>query len=196
VRQQVQHALQAGESVDLRCGTAEHDDPALGAEWGPERTVRSDHLYELLVRPAETPPVVVLCGARISGGLNLEAVRLARPVILEGCFSEAPINLNKAQAPAIRLTGCQLCCLAADQLETRGDLDLSRSTTTVVSLRGARVGGDLILDATTLTGGSWPLDLAGATLIPTSHSASWEDRYDHMALVAGGLRVDGDMCSA
>ncbi len=190
---ELRRAVEAGEPVDLRSGNAELDDPVQGAEWGPERTVRAELIYELLVSDARSPRAVVLRGARISGGLNLEAVTLACPFVLDGCFCDRPINLNEAHAPAIRLTGCQLLCLAADQLETRGDLDLSRSTAEIISLRGAHVGGDLVLNATTLTGGSWPLDLAGATLIPPADDASGEDRHDHMALVAGGLSIDGDM---
>ena len=133
----------------------------------------------------------MLRGARISGGLDLEAVTLACPFVLDGCFCDSPINLREAHAQAIRLTGCQLLYVAADQLETRGNLVLSRSTAAIVGLQGAHLGGNLILDATTLTGGSWPLDLGDVSFMLRTYVE--DDRQDHMALVAGGLSIDGDM---
>jgi hypothetical protein len=113
------------------------------------------------------------------------------PFVLDGCFCDRPINLQEAHAPAIRLTGCQLLCVAADQLETRGNLVLSRSTAAIVSLQGVHLGGNLILDATTLAGGSWPLNLAGVSLGPRTYAEN--DRRDHIALVASGLSIDGDV---
>src|SRR5215211_5746209 len=188
---ELRRAVEAGESLDLRSGDADLDDPARGAEWGRERTVRAGVLYQLLVRDARKSRAVVLHGARISGGLNLEAATLACPFVLDQCFCDSPINLQEARAESIRLTGCKLVCVAADRLETRGNLVLSRSTAAIVSLQGARVGGNLIVDATKLTGGSWPLDLADAALIPRRYAE--DDQADNMALVAGGLSVDGDM---
>jgi hypothetical protein len=82
----------------------------------------------------------VLRGARISGGLNLEAATLACPLVLDQCFCDSPINLQEARAESIRLTGCKLVCVAADRLETRSNLVLSGSTAAIVSLQGARVG--------------------------------------------------------
>jgi hypothetical protein len=189
--QELRRTVAAGEPVDLRSGDSELDDPAGGAEWGPERTVRAEHVYELLVGDAELSRAVVVRGARISGGLNLEATTIACPFVLDGCFCDRPINLQEARAETIRITGCQLLCVAADQLETRGNLVLSHSAAAVISLHGARLGGNLILNSTTLTGGSWPINLADASLIPRRYAAA--DREDNMALVAGGLRVDGDM---
>jgi hypothetical protein len=188
---ELRRAVEAGESLDLRSGHADLDDPARGAEWGPERTVRAEVLYQLLVRDARKSRAVVLLGTRISGGLNLEAATLACPFVLDQCFCDSPTNLQEARAETIRLTGCKLVCVAADRLETRGNLVLSGSTAAIVSLQGARVGGNLILNATRLTGGSWPLALADAALIPRRYAE--EDRADNMALVAGGLSVDGDM---
>jgi hypothetical protein len=189
---ELRRAVDTGETVDLRSGNAELDDPVRGAKWGPERTVRAELIYELLVRYATSPRAVVLRGARISGGLNLEAATLACPFILEGCFCDGPINVREAQAPAIRLTGCQLPCVAADQLETRGDLDLSRSNAVIITLQGAHLGGDLLLNGTKLTGGTWPLDLTGVTQIPPADGDSGEDRQDRLALVADGLSIDGN----
>ena len=189
--QRFRRAVAAGEPLDLRSRTSELDDPVHGADWGPERTVHAELLYELLVSSPVPPRAVVVRGARISGGLNLEAVTLACPFVLDGCFCEHPINLQEARAETIRLTGCTLLSVAADRLETRGNLVLSGSTAAIVSLQGARLGGNLILNATTLTGGSWPLDLADAALIPLTYAE--DDRHENVALAAGGMSVDGDM---
>ena len=185
--------METGETVDVRSGDEAFDNPGRGTAWGPERTVRSELLYELLVGYPGACRAIVLQGTRISGALNLEAVSLVGPRILDGCFCDGPINLREAKAPVIRLNGCRLTCLAADQLETRGDLDLSHSTAAIISLRGAHVGGELILYRTTLTGDRWPLSLDGVTLRPPVERSSDEDQRDHMALVADGLMVDGDM---
>lgn len=185
-------AARTGELVDLRTGSTEDDSPSSGAGWGPERTVRSDVLYQLLV--SEPPPrAVVLRGARISDAVNLEAATLVCPLILEGCFFDGPINLREARAEVIRLTGCRLACVDAAQLETRGNLALARSTATVMSLMGAHLGGQLGLNGASLTGGHWPLDLAGASLSPFDDVSTNEVRLDGVALVADGLRVDGGM---
>src|SRR3712207_5913354 len=88
----LRRAAETGGLVDLRSGNV--DDPVEGAEWGRERTVRAELIYELLVNDARSPRAVVLRGARISGALNLEAVTLARPFVLDGCFCDGPINLQ------------------------------------------------------------------------------------------------------
>jgi hypothetical protein len=142
--QRLVRAARRGELVDLRTGESATDDPSSGEAWGRERTVRADVLYQLL--GGEWPVrAVVLRGARVSGGLNLQAATLGCPLILEGCFFEGPINLNDARAQAIRLTGCQLTCVEATGLETRGSLQLARSTAAVISLHDARLGGQLTL---------------------------------------------------
>jgi uncharacterized protein YjbI with pentapeptide repeats len=184
-------AAGAGEPVDLSTSSARHDDPSGGAGWGPERTVRADLLYELLLSEP-TPRAIVLRGARISGSLNLEAATLGCPLTLESCCFDGAINLRQARAETIRLTGCQLTCLEAAQLETRGNLDLRRTAASVIGVAGAHIGGQLMFSGASLSGGSWPPDLADATLSPFSDSTV-EDRAEGIALVGDGLRVDGDM---
>jgi hypothetical protein len=183
-------AAPSGKSLDLL--TEESDDPTNGAQWGTERTVRADVLYRLLVDEA-TPRAVVLRAVRISGGLNLEATTLRCPLIFEGCFFDGPINLRQARAEAIRITGCQLGVVAAAGLETRGDLDLDRSTVAVISLVGAHLGGELSLNGTSLTGGKWPLELAETTLVPFDEVTTDSERREEVALVADRLEVEGGM---
>jgi hypothetical protein len=190
--QELRRAVKAGEPADLRSGSSEFDNPVDGGEWGPERTVGAHVLRDVLVMDPPPPRAVVLRGARISGGLDLEAATLVRPFMLDACFCDRPINVSEAQAPSIRFTGCKLVCVVGDQLETRGDLDLNRSTVQLLSLLGARVGGDLTLNACRLTGGRWPLDMSGVSLRPSADPSD-EERSELLALVADGLRVDGDL---
>jgi hypothetical protein len=68
------------------------------------------------------------------------------------------------------LVGCRIPTLRAYQLETRGDVDLDRTTTNWMDIFSAHVGGTLGLNGVTLTG----------------------DR-DGNALNASRIRVDGDM---
>jgi hypothetical protein len=142
-------AVQKGEAADLRTGNARLDDPARGDTSGAEGTVRSDLVCQLLLR---NQGALVLSGARIKGGLNLETAMLAYPMMLHGCFCHEPINLRDASVPLIRLTDCKLACLAADMLRTSGELNLTGTTAT----HGAHPGGNLILKRSTLTGGSLP----------------------------------------
>ena len=185
------NAAATGAQVDLRAGDSASDDPSAGAGWGAERTVRATVLYDLLVsQPA--PRAVVVRGARINGGLNLEAATLGCPLILEGCYFDGPINLRQARAENICLTGCQLTCVDASQLETRSDLDLRRSTATSVGLAVAHVGGNLVLTDTTLVGGRWPPDLADASFRPLD-AADPKNSLPDLAFGGDGLRVDGSV---
>jgi hypothetical protein len=181
-------AAETGQLVDRRTGD---DDPAGGAQWGPERTVRADLLYELLTGRREPEPrAVVLRGARIVGALNLEAASLVCPLSLHGCFFDAAVNLNRAEAPALAITGCHLPCLAAEQLQTSGNVELDRSTLSVVSLLGAHIRGQLSLNGTKLTGGIWPLQLGSAALVSLQEEARSGDRRRAAAVVGDWLTVD------
>ncbi len=190
--QALSRAAVTGELVDLRVGSRDGDDPCTGDAWGPERTVRADVLYALLTAESTTR-AVVLRGARISGAVNLESARLDCPLILEGCRFDGPVNVRDARAETIRLSGCRLPCLHAALLETRGDLNLDRTSAAIIDLIGARIGGQLSLEGASLSGGSWPLDLEGATLAPFDDVTTDATRLRCAALVADGLRVQADM---
>ncbi|GAA2438458.1 hypothetical protein GCM10010191_62050 [Actinomadura vinacea] len=130
--QQLLHAAALGSLVDLRTGDAQRDEPTRGTAWGAERTVRASVLADLLTgrRTPDRgrPRAVKLRGARITGGLDLEAAELACPLLLADCHIEQPVNLCGCSASAIRLPGCRLPGLAADRLCTVGDLNLDGLT--------------------------------------------------------------------
>ena len=158
-----------GAITDLRTGTAEADDPATGTEWGVARRIRAGLLIELLTaqrhldgRPARA---VKLIGARITGSLDLEAVSLTCPLLLQDCYIDEPVNLDEATAPAIRLLGCHVPGLTATQLRTSGNLSLRHTRFTAnseVNLFGAHIGGTL--------------DLRGVSLSNPGGRALWASR--------------------
>ncbi|HEX8648868.1 MAG TPA: hypothetical protein VF715_18370 [Thermoleophilaceae bacterium] len=190
--EELKTAIVAGRPVRRGAG----EPAAEGHTWGEDRQLPADLLYELLVRPDSDakPRAAILVGLRITGRLNFESADLQAPLIAHNCHFDAPVNLIAAKAPEISLTACHLPGLAADQLETRGALDLSRSTLELVGLLGAHIGGQLVLSGATLTGGGYPPDLGDGTLQP--HEIPTES-LDGMALVADGLQVDeGMFCAA
>ena len=167
----VRNAIETGDRLDFR--DPEHpelDDPASGANWGPERSVRATFLIELLAsdrnRSSQQPRALRLCGARIKGKLDLEAVTLLCPLVLCTCHFDAPLTLDEARAPSIRLDGSWLQSISGRQLQTRGNVTLDRVTTNKLDLEGAHVGGRLSINGAKLHGG---------------------------VIGYGGLQVDGDM---
>ncbi|HEV3070720.1 MAG TPA: hypothetical protein VGY76_04750 [Solirubrobacteraceae bacterium] len=111
------------------------------------------------------------------------------PLICHGCYFDKPVNLMTATAVEIRLTACHLPGLAAEQLVTRGDLDLSRSKLGVVSLPDAHLGR-LLLSGATLSSGSFPLDLGDGSLHAQTASLGV---VREVSLVADRLKVDGSV---
>jgi hypothetical protein len=155
VEQQLREAILSGQLVDLREGDATADATARGGEWGAPRTVPATMLADLLTRVDRSaqPRALRLAGARIAGRLDLEAAHLACPVLLLGCWFDEPLALGEATAPALRLPGCHLPALDAEQLTTRGNLELGHGfhARGEVNLGGAHVGGSLSLDGATLS---------------------------------------------
>jgi adhesin HecA-like repeat protein len=152
-------AVGSGTLVQLPLGAAPAaQDPAMGKAWGEGRQVRAQLLVELLTGrtgPKDARPrAVKLAGARVTGMLDLEAAALACPLTLRGCSFAEAVNLDEAHAPAVRLPGCHLPGLTAKQLETRGNLELDHGFTASsgVDLRGARIGGDVVIAGATIRG--------------------------------------------
>ncbi len=146
----------SGTLIDLRPGGQTSRLQAHGANCDGGGAIRAELLRDLLTGAnprSDTTAVqaVKLRGARISGGLDLEAEKLICPLLLQDCYFEHSVNLTEAQAPVVRFRGCHLPRLVAAQLETRGDLELAYGfEASSVSLRGAHIGGALILNGATL----------------------------------------------
>jgi hypothetical protein len=86
--ERVWRAFPRGENVDLR--DQGDEDPARGADWGPERTVRASVVRALLLSsPQEDGETASLrlAGARLTGVLNLQYSDIDHAVRLSDCFS-------------------------------------------------------------------------------------------------------------
>ena len=100
-------AVGSGTVVDLRAGGTGLDDPSGGAGWGRDRTIQAGMLAGLLagdrIPHDGRPRAVRLRGARIAGSLDLQAAKLACPLILQDCYLEEPLTSAK---PALRRSAC------------------------------------------------------------------------------------------
>ncbi len=146
----------SGTLVDLREGKPDIDDPARGRHWDAERTVRASFLRDLLVRASQQGPsgitgALQLRGARVIGALDLEHQELPCPVLLQDCSFAEPVNLSQARAADVRLPGCHLPSLRAEQLEVHGNLILDGLTATSVNFHSASIAGIVSLDGAVLT---------------------------------------------
>lgn len=106
-----------GTLLDLRTGTAALDDPARGMNWGAGREIRAGLLAGLLTGTrnpdGKALRSIKLRGARITGGLHLEATTVTCPLLLQDCYFDEPVNLDEVTALTIRLPGCHLTALTA-----------------------------------------------------------------------------------
>ena len=120
------------------------DDPAGGADWLEDRTIRAPVLRDVLL--AEGPSVNVT-GARITEPLDLEGMTIARSVLLERCYFAARPNFRAAQLVSLALTGSRSPHgLLAANCELRGSLHLGFGfcAESEVILAGAVIGGQVV----------------------------------------------------
>ncbi|RFU85253.1 membrane-associated oxidoreductase [Streptomyces triticagri] len=186
----VLEAFPRGDRLDFRTGPG--DDPALGADWGPERTVRARLLRSLLLDGRRLDGEVAalrIAGARIVGPLELQGATIDCTVSFLACHFDRPPLLFGAQVRRWYLGQCVLPALHAGTLRTEGDLVLSDARIRgQVRLAGARIGGALFLKRARIgpvppPSGDEP-DLGSA--LQLNQIAVERD------LVADGLRVQGE----
>lgn len=219
-------AAAAGKFLILRPGDIELNnelhDAAAGPLWTDDQTIRAEVLVEILTgirQPgARRIRYVMLRGARITGSLHLLGATLVCPLWLQDCYIEQPVNLNEATALVIRMPGCHVPFLAADELRTSGDLVLSDKFTATgeILLRGARIGGHLNLSGAKITSLSGERLIVGqgmycrdefrasdeVRLLGAHISGQLDLRGAELAtpggraLVADRLTVDGDLICA
>lgn len=163
----------------------------------PDQRIHAELLYRALAGDwAPVPRAVKLLEAHVVGPLNLEAATLRCPLRLDRCRFSEHVTLNEAAAPSIRLIACTLTSLDADQLQTRGDFDLSDSVIDgALRMRGAHIGGNLNFQGATLRNpGGRALDGDG---LRVEQSALFQGLfveggvYVPRARVGGRLNFDG-----
>jgi uncharacterized protein YjbI with pentapeptide repeats len=144
-----------GEEADFSAPDEGQNDPAQGAAWGPERTIRAAFLHWLCTdaqAAACVPPKGIrIRGARIEGPLDFEGARLLHRLSLIRCAIPEGILLTDARARRIDLSGSYIRGLHADGLAVEGDLVLSGARLEnpngdALSAAGMTVEGDVLLD--------------------------------------------------
>lgn len=190
--QQLVHAASHGLAADLR-GSGALCDPGSGASWGPERTIRAELLAELLTGSEARAPLRLL-GARITGPLDLEGATLGRWLLLTYCWMDDPVILTHAAAPLIRMTGCHLPGLDAENLQIDADLSLDQGFTVrgQVTVARARIGGVLSLDGAILDNPD-AIALDAARLTAGHHVRLGGGFHARGAVHLPGVQISGDL---
>ncbi|MEU0174147.1 membrane-associated oxidoreductase [Streptomyces massasporeus] len=146
--ERVWRAFPRGQDVDFR--DVADEDPARGADWGPDRTVRAAVVRALLLSaPQEDGETAALrlAGARITGVLNLQYADLDHAVRLSHCFFEDVPVLYAARLRQLNLRGSVLPGLDAATLRVDGVLRMSDCLFDgPVRLGGAQISGALFMD--------------------------------------------------
>ncbi|MFC4565455.1 hypothetical protein ACFO4E_26660 [Nocardiopsis mangrovi] len=145
-------AFPEGRWVDRRSGTPEHDDPAGGAQWDAERTVRAAVVSALLLGANETRsagvPALRLAGARITGSLDMSGAEIDHLLWLKDCHVDEAALFREASTRTIRMTGSRVPGVDAGLARIEGHLDVSGTTMDGdrLSLVNASVTGELLLN--------------------------------------------------
>jgi hypothetical protein len=163
-------AFPEGRQVDLRVGTPGDDDPAGGADWGPERTLRAVVVTALARGANAAPPGAVtalrVVGARITGRLDLAGAEIGHTLWFEDCWFEEGPSFYGAATRTIGILGSQVPGIDATMARIEGRLDLRRSVLSGrLFLVNARVAGELVLNGATLVDpGGWALSAGGLAM--------------------------------
>ncbi|MFD9307976.1 membrane-associated oxidoreductase [Streptomyces sp. NPDC060048] len=187
-------AFPRGEGVDFRQGRDE--DPADGASWGPERTVRADVLSALLVNSPSVPGQVAglkIKGAKITGRLDLKYAAIEAPMRMRGCWFEHKPGLYGARLRALVLTDSFLPGLTAATVRVEVVLRMSCCRVTgPIRLAGAQISGGLFLQGAVL---GTPGDPAEATTqeppLQLNHATIGTDIIAFGLTVHGQTRING-----
>jgi len=150
---QLLSAFRAGQQVDLRPDGKAGRNGSLSTR-GAE--VRAKAIAAILC--AEPGPRnnarLALCGARITGSLDLSYARIEHPITFRDCVFDQPIVLAEARLGALTLDGCAFPGIEAPNLEVDGDLGLSGvSSSRAVRLTGALLHRDIRLNGARLRHG-------------------------------------------
>ncbi|MEW9534679.1 hypothetical protein [Microbispora sp. NPDC049125] len=147
----VWEAFPLGEEVDFQTGEPSEDDPAEGAAWGQERTVRAGVIASLLMRD-ETPqshriPAIRIKGARIAGRVDLAYSVVRHSARFLSCHFERDPSLYWTRCPQMSFNGSRLPGLSGSNAQIDGHLRLEGCLFTgLVELRGAQLAGSLTLN--------------------------------------------------
>ena len=187
-----------GAVLDLRSRRSGEDDTVRGREWGPQRRIRAQVLFQLLTgqgpRLAEHVEAVRLRGAQIVGRLNLGYQTLQCSLDLTHCYLRHQLSLSKADAPNVSLRGSYLRSrLAARGLRVSRTLNLSdgfRCDGGVV-LRDAQIGTELSCNDAVI-GSPGGTALGAGQLIVAGHAFMYRTRFEGEVSLLGA-RIGGEL---
>ncbi|MFJ5260315.1 membrane-associated oxidoreductase [Streptomyces sp. NPDC088387] len=180
----VWRAFPRGETVDFR--TADDEDAADGAGWGPERTLRASVLKALLVSGDQEDGEVSLLrvvGARVTGPLDLTHAVVDHAVRLSHChFTDAPCFYG-AQLRRLSLRGSLLPAVDLGNVRIDGVLQLS----------DCRVRGRMHLNSAQISSTVYLARAELTTPDPTRPALRLDQTVIGEDLSAPGLRATGEV---
>ncbi len=147
-----QKVIAAAATGNVRDFNEEHPadtDPANGAAWGADRTVRAEFIRALaLLEPPDWPvhaKGVRIDRAKITGNLDFEAATVSVPLSLTGCYVANPIIMQDAKTRTINLSGSRVPGITGDRATIDGSLLLRDGfhARGEVRLLGAKITGNL-----------------------------------------------------
>lgn len=125
-------AFPLGEAADYSVGDEVLDDPAQGASWGEERTLRAALIAALALgalaqEPGRTAGVRII-GARIVGRMELRHGTVDVPLTLLSCRIEGDIRFDESVTRSIDLSESHLGRIRGEGAHVRGSLRMTNST--------------------------------------------------------------------
>ncbi|WP_194923889.1 hypothetical protein [Catenulispora pinisilvae] len=215
---QVRTDFLAGGRTSFAVGDPAVDDPAAGATWGPERTLRAELIRRLIDEAGDRRAPLRVVGARVAGPLDLEYLELGYSLSFASCYFEDDLDLHDTRLRRLNLRGTRLAGLNAslarveatmvlhktriqgrvrlDHAEIGGELlitDAVLSNPGEVALRAerVRVGGDLMLWGTTIEGAAVLRDAKAVGIMSLERATL--SNPGGMALDAARLQVGSDL---
>ena len=132
--------------------------------------------------------------AHFPAPLDLRGLTLLCPINLERCRFDHPVVADDARTVSLSLPDCELPSVSAGQLSVRGNLDLRGVHAEAVLLPGARVGGDLVLEAADLKRpGGLVFDASG---LRVEHRLNCDGLRAHGRMLLRSARIGGPVLLA
>lgn len=196
-------AFRAGQQVDLRPA----GNGARNGRAGARGTVVRAKAIVAILRAEPRPghhSRLTLCGARITGSLDLSHARIEHPIIFRDCVFEEPIVLADARVGALSLDGSSFPGIDGRNLEVDGDLGLSGvSSSRTVTLTGAHLHRALRLPGARLQHGEGQQVALDADHLVVDGGIAANDGFEAWgtvtmagARVSGSVRLDGATITA
>jgi hypothetical protein len=138
---------------------------------------------------------LTLCGARITGSLDLSYARIEHPITFRDCVFDQPLVLAEARLGALTLDGSRFPGIDAPNLEVDGDLGLSGvSSSRTVQLTGAHLHRDVRLHGAQLRHGDDQEVALDADHLVVDGSVAGDRGFEASGTVTmAGARVNGSI---